>query len=149
MKITSLSVSFMLAIIVGLGVGCAKKADDAKISSEIQNKFSQDSGLSSKRLTVQVDAGVVTLAGSVDNDAQREAAARQAASVPGAKTVINNLQVGNATAASAAEPATSNPVVRTEAAEKPRTSGGRKGRKANASEDSGSASNSGDNSNPN
>jgi hypothetical protein len=35
----------------------------------------------------------------VDNDAQRDAASRQAGSVPGVKEVINNLQVGAATAA--------------------------------------------------
>ena len=100
MKRTSLLFSsVVLALILGLGVGCAKKPDDAKISSEIQNKFSQDSGLSSKQLTVQADGGVVTIAGTVDNDAQREAAGKQAASVDGVKTVINNLQVGTASAA--------------------------------------------------
>src|SRR5579872_894316 len=87
--------SFILAAILLVGVGCAKKLDDAKMSSDIQSKFSQDSGLSSKQLTVQASNGVVTLSGNVDNSAQREAAGRQAASVPGVKTVINNLQVGD------------------------------------------------------
>jgi len=96
MKRTSLLVSsFVLAIILGLGVGCASKPNDAKISSDIQGKFSQDSGLSTKNLNVDSSNGVVTLAGSVDNDAQREAAGRQAASVAGVKTVINNLLVSN------------------------------------------------------
>jgi hypothetical protein len=90
-----LVLSFLLAMILGLGLGCAKKPDDAKISSEIQDKFSQDSGLSSKQLAVKADAGVVTLSGSVDNDAQRDAAGKQAASVAGVKTVINNLEVSN------------------------------------------------------
>jgi hypothetical protein len=90
------SVVFVLGLflILGIGVGCAKKPDDAKISREIQNKFSQDSGLSAKQLSIQASDGVVTLAGAVDNDAQRDAAARQAASVAGVKEVINNLQVG-------------------------------------------------------
>jgi len=100
MKRTSLLFSsVVLALTLGLGVGCAKKPDDAKISSEIQNKFSQDSGLSSKQLTVQAAGGVVTIAGTVDNDAQRDAAGKQAASVDGVRTVINNLQVGTASAA--------------------------------------------------
>ncbi len=105
MKTTSLSLflySFLLAIVLGLGSGCARKPDDAKISSDIQSKFSQDSGLSSKQLTVQANGGVVTLAGTVDNDAQREVAGRQAASIPGVRTVINNLQVGNVAAVSSA-----------------------------------------------
>jgi hypothetical protein len=103
MNRVSLVLVFLLAAILTSNVGCARKPDDAKISSDIQNKFSQDSGLSTKQLTVQASNGVVTLAGHVDNDAQREAAARQAASVEGVKEVINNLQVGNA--ASAAAPA--------------------------------------------
>jgi BON domain len=84
----------VLAATMGLGIGCARKRDDATISSNIQSKFSQDSGLSSKQLAVQSSNGVVTLSGSVDNDAQRDAAARQAASVAGVKQVVNNLQVG-------------------------------------------------------
>ena len=53
--------SCVLGMILLVGVGCAKKLDDAKMSSEIQSKFSQDSGLASKRLTVQANNGVVTL----------------------------------------------------------------------------------------
>lgn len=85
----------LLEAILVLNLGCARKPNDAAISSDIQNRFSQDSGLSTKKLTVQTNDGVVTLAGLVDNDAQREAAARQAASVAGVKEVVNNLQVGS------------------------------------------------------
>ena len=88
----------VLGMVLLLGVGCAKKLDDAKMSSEIQSKFSQDSGLASKQLTVQANNGVVTLSGSVENAAQRDAAGQQAASISGVKTVINNLQIGNAVA---------------------------------------------------
>jgi len=95
--------TFALAVILSLGASCARKPDDAKISSDIQGKFSQDSGLSTKQLTVQSSNGVVTLGGNVDNQAQRDAASRQAASVPGVKEVINNLVVGN-TPAPAATP---------------------------------------------
>jgi len=88
----------VLGMILLLGVGCARKLDDAKMSSEIQSKFSQDSGLASKQLTVQANNGVVTLSGTVENAAQRDAAGQQAASLAGVKTVINNLQIGNAVA---------------------------------------------------
>ena len=112
--------SFILAAILTSSLGCVKKPDDAKMSSDIQSKFSQDSGLSTKQLTVQANDGVVTLSGTVDNEAQRDAAGRQAASIPGVKTVVNNLQLGGATAA---EEATAQPTpkeVRSEApAEKP------------------------------
>jgi hypothetical protein len=86
-------------------MGCARKPDDAKISTEIQSKFSQDSGLSARQLTVQASNGVVTIGGVVDDNAQRDAASRQAASVSGVKEVVNNLQV--ASSVSAADPPTS------------------------------------------
>jgi hypothetical protein len=105
MKTKSLLSSFVIAIVLAAGLGCAKKLDDAKMSSDIQSKFSLDSGLSTKQLTVQANNGVVTLSGTVDNDAQRDAAGRQAASIPGVKTVINNLQIGDATAAAPPTPA--------------------------------------------
>jgi hypothetical protein len=95
----------LLAAVLASGVGCARKPDDTKISGDIQNRFNQDSGLSSKQLSVKAANGVVTLAGFVDNDAQREAAARQAASVEGVKEVIDNLQVGSAVGAGAQTPA--------------------------------------------
>jgi len=91
-----LFVCLLFSLSLVLEIGCAKKPDDAKISGDIQSKFSQDSGLSAKQLSVQSANGVVTLSGNVDNDAQREAASRQAASVPGVKEVVNNLQVGPA-----------------------------------------------------
>jgi BON domain len=96
MPVPHLATVFLLAI----SVGCAKKPDDAKITSDVQSKFSQDSGLSTKQLDVQSANGVVTLGGNVDNAAQRDAASRQAASVSGVKEVVNNLQIGNAAAPS-------------------------------------------------
>ena len=93
--------ALVLSAILMLGVGCSKKPDDAKMSSNIQSRYSQDSGLSSKQLSVQANDGVITLSGNVDDTAQRDAAARLAAAEPGVKTVINNLQVGPAVAAAA------------------------------------------------
>jgi hypothetical protein len=110
--------AFTLALWLMLSVGCAKKLDDAKMSSEIQSRFSQDSGLASKQLTVQANNGVVTLAGTVDNAAQRDAAGEQAASVAGVKTVINNLQVGDASANAASSPPAPAPAAHV-AADKP------------------------------
>jgi hypothetical protein len=136
---------YVFVIVLTFASSCARKPDDAKISGEIQNKFSQDSGLSSKQLTVQADNGTVTLAGIVDNDAQREAASRQAASVAGVKQIINNLQVGNEKPAAAVpEPApaeteaSSTPPPRPVRAEK---SAPRKAHRSRASEDSDAAAN--------
>jgi hypothetical protein len=93
----------LLVALLGLVVGCAKAANDAQVTSDIQTKLSADSGLQNKQLTVQAANGTVTISGTVDNDAQREAAARYAASVPGVRQVINNLQVAGV--AASAEPA--------------------------------------------
>src|SRR5207253_10487344 len=51
------------------------------------------------------EKGTVTLSGTVDNDTQREAAAKYAASEPGVKTVINNLQVASEQASADNAPA--------------------------------------------
>jgi hypothetical protein len=92
--------SFLAAVLLlaSVGIGCNKASvpaakSDAEITSEIQSKFGQDSGLQDKQLTVQSANGAVTIAGNVDTQAQRDAAAKQAASVEGVKQVINNLQV--------------------------------------------------------
>ena len=86
----------MLVIGIGLTVGCAKPPSDAQVSSEIQNKLSSDSGLQGKQLAVDAANGTVTLSGTVDNEAQRDAAAKYAATVPGVKQVVNNLTVASA-----------------------------------------------------
>jgi hypothetical protein len=82
------------AALLALSVACAKTPNDAQVVSHVQAKLGTDSGLQNKQLTVQSSNGTVTLSGIVDNDAERDAAAKYAASEPGVKTVINNLQVG-------------------------------------------------------
>jgi hypothetical protein len=121
MKSSSLSLPLCVLALV-MGLGCANKPNDAKISSDIQSKFSQDSGLSGKQLAVEANNGTVTLSGTVENDAQRDAASRQAASVSGVKQVINNLEVGSGTIrASSSSRMTETSSARTENA-KPRPS---------------------------
>jgi len=75
------------------GLACTKAPDDNQVTGQVQSKLAGDSGLQSKPITVQTSGGVVTLSGTVDNDIQRTAASRYAASVPGVKEVVNNLQV--------------------------------------------------------
>ena len=82
-----------LLVILGLGVACSKTPNDAQITSEIQSRLSQDSGLQGKQLGVQTTNGTVTLTGNVDNDNERQAAGRYASEAAGVKQVINDLQV--------------------------------------------------------
>jgi len=83
----------VLLTVLAVAVGCSKAPTDAQIASDIQNKLNTDSGLQGKQLIVQADKGSVTLSGQVDNDAQRDAAARYASSESGVMQVVNNLQV--------------------------------------------------------
>ncbi len=92
-----------LVAVLAIAIACTKAPNDAQVTSDIQSRMGTDSGLQNKQLTVQVANGTVTLSGTVDTDAQREAAARYAAAEPGVKQVINNLQVAPMSAA--AEPA--------------------------------------------
>jgi hypothetical protein len=94
----------VLFAILALGVGCTKAPNDAELTSNIQTKLASDSGLTGKQLGVKAEGGTVTLSGTVDNDAEREAAARYAAAEPGVKQVINNLQVAPSTEMAQAPP---------------------------------------------
>lgn len=91
----------LLVTLMGVTAACNQAPNDSQISSQLQDKFNSDSGLQGKQLSVQASKGVVTLSGNVDNDAQRDAAARYAAGIPGVKEVVNNLQVGAPAAAAA------------------------------------------------
>ncbi len=82
-----------LMLILSIAIACTKAPNDAQATSDIQSKLAADSGLQNKQLTVQAEKGTVTLSGTVETDAQRDAAAKYAASEPGVKQVINNLQV--------------------------------------------------------
>jgi outer membrane biosynthesis protein TonB len=100
------AVYFLLVLLAGvllLGVACTKAASDSELTSQVQSKFKDDSGLQGKSIAVETANGVVTLSGTVDNDAERTAAARYASSVPGIKQVVNNLQVDYGNAATPAE----------------------------------------------
>ena len=92
-KLSIYVTAIMLVAILTVGVGCTKAPNDAQLASDIQTKLASDSGLQGKQLGVKAEGGTVTLTGTVDNDAQREAAARYASSEPGVKQIINNLQV--------------------------------------------------------
>jgi outer membrane biosynthesis protein TonB len=89
----SLYLTAVMSLAILVAIGCSKAPTDAQIASDIQNKLNTDSGLQGKQLIVQADKGSVTLSGQVDNDAQRDAAARYASSEAGVKQVVNNLQV--------------------------------------------------------
>jgi BON domain len=104
-----------------LGVGCRQKnnnpespaatsvpaqpqaapPNDQQIRAGIQAKINGESALDARNIHVHVQGGVVTLNGSVANDASRALAAAESGSVDGVRTVINNLNVVPGTMAQA------------------------------------------------
>jgi hypothetical protein len=100
-KLSVCVTTVMLVAILTAGVGCTKAPNDAQLASDIQSRLVSDSGLQGKQLGVKAENGTVTLTGTVDNEGQREAAARYASAEPGVKQVVNNLQVAPAPPAEA------------------------------------------------
>src|SRR5579872_7286643 len=92
-KFSLYSFTALLVLALGIAVGCTRARSDGDVATEIQGKIYADQSVQSKQITVQAADGVVTLAGNVSSDAERNAAATDAASVKGVKTVVNNLQV--------------------------------------------------------
>ncbi len=86
-------------------VACKSKpsgVDDSVLATTIQNQLSSDTSIGGQPVQVAVSGGIATLSGSVQNDAQRTLAARDAAGVAGIKEVIDNISVGASAPASAA-----------------------------------------------
>jgi hypothetical protein len=66
---------------------------DSEIVREIVNRLQQDSSLHGKTLTAASLGRVVTVSGTVDNNAQHSAAIQQAAVVRGVKQVVDEIQL--------------------------------------------------------
>ncbi len=98
----------MIAVLALLiGTACNKSAatrSDAQVASDVQSKIFSDPNVQSRQISVQSANGVVTLSGSVNSDAERTAAAADAAGIDGVKTVVNNLTTQTAQTQPSAEP---------------------------------------------
>ena len=102
-KITAASIVLLLAL--GMTVACSKSgSNDAQIIGQIATKIQADGNMQTKAIAIQSNNGVVTLSGQVASDAERNAAAADAAQVEGVKTVVNNLTVANAAATPVPQP---------------------------------------------
>jgi outer membrane biosynthesis protein TonB len=128
----------LLVSLLAFAFACTKTPNDAQVTADVQSKLGADSGLQNKQINVQAANGTITLSGNVDTDAQREAASKYAASEPGVKQVINNLQVAPMSAAaeqpseSQPEPAQAEPA---QPRSKPSPSAKRHARKSQSKED--------------
>src|SRR5574340_512029 len=103
MKVMVSLVALVIALALGL-TACTRSVSDAQLASEVQTKIGNDGHIQRKQITVQVQSGVITLSGSVNNEMERAMAANDAVLVSGVKTVVNNLQVNTPQVAQEAAP---------------------------------------------
>ncbi len=95
----NLSVVLIAMALAAVGCSHVGSRTDAQVASDVQNKINGDGSIPDKQLNINANNGVVTLTGTVANDAARNAAANDAAQIEGVKTVVNNLEVAPASAA--------------------------------------------------
>jgi hypothetical protein len=87
-----------VVLVVALAVGCKQQQQaaaptDQQVTQDVQSKISGEGALAKQSIQVSVASGVVTLSGSVTDDASRALAGNDAGTVAGVKTVVNNLTV--------------------------------------------------------
>jgi hypothetical protein len=101
--VTALSLALSMA---GCKSSSAPATDDATLATAVHSRLTSDGALSTESIQSSVENGIVTLNGTVSNEAARSLAASDVAQVAGIKTVVNNLTVAApAPAATAAAPA--------------------------------------------
>jgi osmotically-inducible protein OsmY len=71
----------------------AERLADADIADRVQAALLADPNIYARHIEVTVDRGVVHLAGYVWDDADFRTARRDAASIPGAKTVVSEMEL--------------------------------------------------------
>lgn len=102
----------VVAVAMTLMAGCKNLPlggrSDQQIAGDVQAKIRGEGALASQNIQVSVKDGVTTLSGTVSDEASRALAGNDSGSVSGVKTVVNNLTVQPAQAASAAMPQTGN-----------------------------------------
>src|SRR5512143_3459517 len=123
MKMKAALYPVVIAVLVlFLGTACNKSAagrSDQQVASDVQAKIFSDPNVQSRQISVQSANGVVTLSGSANSDAERAAAAQDAAAIDGVKTVVDNLTTQTAQSQPPAEePQESQPATETRPAQK-------------------------------
>jgi hypothetical protein len=100
----------IVALVVALAIGCAKKVDDAALVTSIQSQMFSDPQLKDANLQVVSNEGQVTLSGTVSSNAAHLDAYKIAAQTPGVASVNDQItqqepQVSQAGPPSEAQPA--------------------------------------------
>jgi hypothetical protein len=94
-----------IAALLALLAGCGGSRSDAAITTDIQSKLFSSPDAKSASVDVATSGGVVTLSGTVPNDAARYEAYKLATETQGVTKVNDQLTVAQAQAQTAPEPA--------------------------------------------
>lgn len=82
-----------LILMVSACLAADKPISDDSIYDKVRINLASDIDVKGGNLKVEVKEGVVTLAGNVENQGQKDKAGRIAKKVKGVKKVINNIEV--------------------------------------------------------
>ncbi len=100
----------IMALVVALAIGCAKKVDDSALVTNIQSQMFSDAQLKDANLQVASNKGEVTLTGTVSSSAAHLDAYKIATQTPGVASVNDQITVQESQAAQAAPAPTPAPV---------------------------------------
>jgi hyperosmotically inducible periplasmic protein len=87
------SISLSILLLAGALAGCNRGPSDETLAQNVKAKLSADARLGTQPINVTAAGGVVTLAGTVNTDADKSSAEQLAKGVEGVKSVTNNLTV--------------------------------------------------------
>ncbi|HYL84736.1 MAG TPA: BON domain-containing protein [Candidatus Angelobacter sp.] len=105
---------------LALGIGCASKANDAQLATNIKAAMYSDPQTKDSGVQVDVKSGVATLTGTAPSDAAHLEAYKIATNTPGITKVNDQITVGTADqSAQAAPPPAEQPAPASEPAPKP------------------------------
>ena len=80
-----------IVLLAALLSGCNRGPSDETLTQNVRAKLSADPALAAEAINVNTASGVVTLSGTVKNDANKSRAEQLARGVEGVKQVTNNL----------------------------------------------------------
>jgi len=88
-----LLIATTVVCLAALLAACKKGPDDATLTANVKSQIASQSPALASMVNVETKDGVVTLNGTVDNDAAKGQAEQAAKSVANVKSVVNNLSV--------------------------------------------------------
>ncbi len=104
---------WIVALVVALATGCAKKVDDASLVTSIQSQMFSDPQLKDANLKITSSKGEVTLTGTVSSTAAHLDAYKIATQTPGVTSVNDQITLQQAQVSQAAPPAEAAPTPET------------------------------------